>query len=169
MDTSNIIFARIRKAKGTVYNQLGISLLRHRDVTQLDEDEEMVHADDRQGHDSGMKDKDNMSTGTNKENNEDDEEGEVKEEEEEEEEEEMQNENETSFCTDNISTTDGNEVNNNNRGTNNNTIIDEVTTVTSSSRAHTLWGKARLEVEIAKNLKEVNAVLTNSAVEDIKR
>ena len=84
--TSNIVSGRTRKDKETVYDQTGIPLLSHRDITQLEEDEDTVHTEDRQNHDSGMKDKDNMPTGTGEDNDEDDEEGDVVEEEEEEEE-----------------------------------------------------------------------------------
>ena len=45
--TSNIVSGRTRKGKGTVYDQTGIPLLSHRDITQLEEDEDTVHTEDR--------------------------------------------------------------------------------------------------------------------------
>ena len=68
------------------------------------------------------------------------------------------------FPTGNTSTIYSNEVNNNDLGTN-----DIVIDVSGPTDAHTFLGEARGEDEIAKILKDVNAVLTNSAVDDIKR
>ena len=45
--TSDIVSGRTRKGKGTVYDQTGIPLLSHRDITQLEEDEDTVHTEDR--------------------------------------------------------------------------------------------------------------------------
>ena len=80
----------------------------------------------------------------------------------------MKNENEIGFPMGNTSTIDSNEVNNNDLGTND-IVIDEITTISGPTEAHTFLGEARGEDEIAKILKDVNAVLTNLAVDDIKR